>query len=96
MSVLDKIKNAADRVNELAKEDARVTIEDDSKILVENYKSLKLFLDNEMLVELQKFDILLAGEKLVIEFFSPSRLIVSGKIKNITYMSFSEGVKEDL
>ncbi len=96
MSVVDKFKSMTDSVTEFTKEDAKVTIELDAKMIIENYKSLKLFSDNEMLVELEKYNILVMGSSLIIEFFSPARLILKGKIKSVTYMSYGETPKEDL
>lgn len=96
MSVLSKIKDITESVEALAKEKAVVTITGDFHVIIENYKSLKLFGEDKMLVELDGFDLLVAGAKLVIEFFSPSRLILTGVIKNISYLSDGSGTWEEL
>jgi sporulation protein YqfC len=96
MSVVDKFKSMTDSVSQFTKEEPKVTIERDTKMIIESYKSLKLFSDNEMLVELENYNILVIGTDLIIEFFSPARLILKGKIKSATYMSYGEIPKEEL
>ena len=44
----------------------------------------------------EDFDLYILGENLVIDFFSPSRLILSGKIKTISYLSDSKMLSEEL
>ncbi|MBO5008712.1 MAG: YabP/YqfC family sporulation protein [Clostridia bacterium] len=96
MSVLDKIKDITDTVEALTKENTVVTITGDVHMIIENYISIKLFSEDKLLVELDGFDLLVSGKGLVIEFFSPSRLVLTGTIKNISYLSDGSEPWEEL
>ncbi len=96
MSVLQKIKDITENVEKLAKESPVVTITGDCHMLIENYNSLKLFSDDKLLIELSCFDLYIAGTGLAIDFFSPSRIMVCGKIKNISYLSDDASETEEL
>jgi len=96
MSVLNKIKEITENAENLAKEKPVVTITSDSYMQLENYNSLKLFNDDKVLIKMEDFDLYILGENLVIDFFSPSRLILSGKIKTISYLSDSKMLSEEL
>ncbi len=96
MSVLKKIKEITEDMEALAKEKSVVTIISNSRMLVENYKSIKLFCDDKLVLDLDGTGILISGAGLVIDFFSPSRIIVCGTIKNISYMPDSVVETEEL
>ncbi len=96
MSVLQKIKDITENVEKLAKENPVVTITADCHMLIENYSSLKLFSNDKMLIELSQFDLYISGSELAIDFFSPSRIMICGKIKNISYLSDSSTETEEL
>lgn len=96
MSVLNKIKEITENAENLAKEKPVVTITSDSHMLIENYISLKLFTDDKLLVEMDDFDLYVCGARLVIDFFSPSRLMLRGEIRSMTYLSESMTLTEEL
>lgn len=96
MSVLNKIKEITENAENLAKEKSVVTITSDSHMLIENYISLKLFTDDKLLVEMDDFDLYVSGAGLVIDFFSPSRLMLRGEIRSIAYLSESVTLTEEL
>ena len=96
MSVFNKIKELTEDIENLGKDKPVVTITDDCALLVENYRSIKLFTGDKLLLDVERFDIYVCGEELIMEFFSPSRLIVRGLIKSLTYMQDSVGISEEL
>lgn len=96
MSVLKKIKEVTEDMERLAKEKPQVTITSDSVMLVENYKSIKMFTEDKLLLDLEDFYMYVCGSKLVIKFFSPSRLIVCGAIRSISYVEDSMSISEEL
>ncbi len=96
MSVLKKIKELTEDMEALAREKSVVTVISNSRMLVENYKSIKLFCDDKLILDLSGPGIVISGSGLVIDFFSPSRIIVCGNIKNISYMPDSVVETEEL
>ena len=96
MSVLNKIKEITDDIQKLAKENPKVTVTSDSAVVVENHKSVKLLTDEALLIETNEFFIYICGTDIVVRFFSPSRLVVEGKIKTISYLKDGIGISEDL
>ncbi len=91
MSVLEKFKVATEAVEEFAKEKPTVNVVSNCTLTVENYKSVKLFCDDKLLLDLGDINLYIAGEKLFIRSFSPVRLVLEGSIKNISYV-FEEDV----
>ena len=96
MSVLNKIKELTDDIRKLATEELQVTIVSDSVAIVENYKSVKLFTDEKLLLETKNFFIYVCGTALTAKYFSPSRIIVEGSIKSVSYLEDSIGISEEL
>jgi sporulation protein YqfC len=96
MSVFNKIKELTEDIENLGKDKAVVTITSDRAMLIENYNSIKLFTEDKLLLDFDGFDIYVCGEKLVIEFFSPSRIVVTGIIGSVTYMQDGECAPEEL
>lgn len=96
MSVLNKIKEITEDMQRLGKEDVFVTIASDSVMVVENYKTIKLFTDEKLLLETKDFFVFICGASLVVKFFSPSRIIVEGRIKSISYLEDGMSISEEL
>ncbi len=96
MSVLNKIKEVTQDIERLAKEKSKVTLIENSVMLVENYSQVKLFTENKLLLELDYNYLLVCGSSLVIEFFSPSRIVMEGEIKSISYLEDCMGISEEL
>lgn len=96
MSVLNKIKTLTESAQSMAKEKPVVTITSDYCLVVENYKSIRLFGDDRVLVELDGFELDIVGIELIIEFFSPSRIMVRGKIRGLSYVPEIHVLSEEL
>ena len=96
MSVLNKIKEITEDIRNLGTEELQVTIVSDSVVIVENYKSIKFFTDEKLLLETKDFFIYICGVTLAVKFFSPSRIILEGNIKSISYLEDSMCISEEL
>lgn len=96
MSVLNKIKALTENAESMAKEKPVVTITSDCLMVVENYNSIRLFGEDRVLVELNGFELDIVGIGLVIEFFSPSRIMLRGKIRGLSYVPEKHILPEEL
>ena len=75
MSMINKIKEITNNIECMAKEKTTVNIISNSKILIENYRSIKIFDEKNLILETDETYICIKGEKLTVEYFSPSRII---------------------
>ena len=96
MSVLNKIKELTEDIRRLSAEELQVTIVSNSVVVVENYKSVKFFTEEKLLLETKNFFIYICGSILSVKYFSPSRIIVEGTIKSISYLEDSMSMPEVL
>lgn len=85
MSMINKIKEITNNMESLAKEKPTVHIVSNTKILIENYRSIKIFDINSLILETDEIYICIKGQNLTVEYFSPSRIIACGKIDEIAY-----------
>ena len=86
MSVLNKIKAISENAEKLAKEKPVVKITADCCMLIENYQYLRLYGKERIIIELDGFELDILGTELSIDFFSSSRIMLSGKIRTISYV----------
>ena len=87
MSVVEKIKAVSRLAEEMGKERPKVTVISDSNVILENYNYIKHFDGTEIIVEFKDYDIRFIGMGLVIESFTPMRITLEGKIKEIAFVS---------
>ena len=85
MSMINKIKEITNNMESMAKEKPTVNIVSNTGILIENYRSIKIFDDNNLVLETNEMYICVNGKNLTIEYFSPSRIIASGDISEVAY-----------
>lgn len=96
MSVLVKIRELTKAIEKMGKEKPKVTIISDAVLVVEVYKAIKHFSEDRLLLELGDMLLLVLGESLVIDFFSPARIIISGTIKSVSYPDNAIDISEGL
>ncbi len=87
MSMINKIKEITNNIESLAKEKPTVHIISNTKILIENYRSIKIFDINSLVLEADEIYICIKGENIEVEYFSPSRIIAGGNIREVAYKS---------
>lgn len=86
MSVFDKISKAVDGIKNFDEEKPVMTVESDNVIVIENYKTIRLFTDSEIGIDFDEFIMSITGEKLVINKFTPNVIKISGRICTIGYI----------
>ena len=96
MSVLNKIKELTEDIRKMSQEELQLTVVSDTVAIVENYKSVKFLTDEKLLLETKDFFIYICGLELTVKYFSPSRIIVEGRIKSVSYLEDSMNVAEEL
>ncbi len=96
MSVLNKIREVTEDIERLSREKLTITVTSDCAMIVENYKSVKFFTDEKLLLEAKDLYIYICGSKLEMKFFSSSRIVVTGNIKSISYLEDGMSISEEL
>jgi sporulation protein YqfC len=95
MSVVEKIKAVSEVAGEITKEKPRLTFISNNLVTAENYTSLKHFDSNCMLIDFSDYCIKLSGMELIIESFTPGRITLGGKIREMIFvMPGSEDVTQ--
>ncbi len=87
MSVVDDLKGFAELAKDLAIELPRITLVSNSGLTVENYKLIKAFDSNQVLLTFERYNMLITGTNLIIESFTPARINICGSISRIEYLS---------
>lgn len=87
MSVFEKIPEAVAGIKNFDSDIPLVTIEADNKIMVENYKTLRLFNADEINIDFEGFCVIIEGEGLIIKNFTPISINIFGKISKCSYLS---------
>lgn len=95
MSVIEKIKNVVETMEDCISEKPIITLTSYTKLVVENYKFIKLFCDNRLYIIMEDFGLCVEGDSLIIESFSPIKITVEGRIFCVKYI-FSENFKEEI
>ena len=90
MSVFGKIPEVVADIKNFDTEIPLMTIESDNKINIENYKTIRLFTDEEISIDFDDFCLSIEGKGLVINDFSASAINISGKVTKISYLSRKE------
>lgn len=86
MSVFGKIPEVVDTIKNFDEEKPSLTIESDNRLLIENYKTIRLFTDTDIEVNFDDFVLTVEGSGLVINSFTPMVIKISGKISRISYL----------
>lgn len=87
MSMISKIKEITVDMESLAKEKPTVTIVSNSRLLVENYNTIKIFDEKNLVLEADGAYICIRGDNIVVDYFSPARIIARGFFEEISYKS---------
>ena len=87
MSVINKIRELTSDMEELAKEKPVITLISDTRLLAENYNSIKLFESEQIILNLGRNDLIVNGSNLVIDYFSSAKLMVRGTFSSISFLS---------
>lgn len=85
MSMINKIKEITNDIENLSREKTVVKIVSDCDVVIENYNSIKVFDYENLILQAEDFFICIKGQDIVVEYFSPSRIIARGKILEISY-----------
>lgn len=96
MSVLNKIKNVIETVEDFPKDKVLITLTDNTRADIENYNTLKIFEKDRAFIIFDTFEVYIYGDNLEVDFFSPSRLVICGTIKSVVYMYDDLSDKEAL
>ena len=85
MSVLQKISQTIDSIKNFDDEKAIITLKSDNRIVIETYKSIRLFSDTEIEIEFDDFVANIKGINLVINEFGPGVIKLSGRVNAVEY-----------
>ena len=84
--IRDKINKVLELPTEVIGDSLRVTIVDNSYILIEGKSKVADYFDNYIKIKTDKYTLAIDGNDLSIKEISDTDLIVSGKIANISYI----------
>ena len=87
MSVINQIRELTSDMEELAKEKPVITLISDTRLLAENYNSIKLFESEQIILNLGRNDLIVNGSNLVIDYFSSAKLMVRGTFSSTSFLS---------
>lgn len=86
MSVFDKIPQAVESIKNFDEEKPTMSVESNNHIVIENYRTIRLFTDTEIGIDFDEFVMTITGTDLVINKFTPSMIKISGRISAINYI----------
>ena len=85
MSVLQKMSQTLESIKNFDDEKSVITMKSDSRIVIETYKSIRLFSDTEIEIEFDDFVANIKGKDLVINEFNPGTIKLSGLLISVEY-----------
>ena len=85
MSVLQKMSQTLESIKNFDDEKSVITMKSDSRIVIETYKSIRLFSDTEIEIEFDDFVAIIKGTGLVINEFNPGTIKLSGLVSSVEY-----------
>ena len=84
--IRDKINKILELPTEVIGDSLRVTVVDNSYILIEGKSKVADYFDNYIKIKTDKYTLAIDGNDLSIKEISDTDLIVSGKISNMSYI----------
>ena len=98
MSIFDKLKTISSFADELTKDEPNVVVRGDYSVFCENYKSVRLFREDCIIIEFKDYVLNISGSSLVIGYFTPAALSLTGKISHMEYIGSAteEGDEDNL